>query len=47
MRLTLFWDDNLAGDRDYAKALFRAVAPLRKWWSSQVTVQAGGGCVRI
>ena len=40
-KVVIFWDDNLANDRDYAKALFRAIAPYRKWWSSQASVQAG------
>lgn len=34
----VFWDDNLAADRDYAAALFRALAPLGKWWTSQTTM---------
>jgi len=34
----VFWDDNIAADREYAKELFRAIAPYRKWWSSQATV---------
>ena len=36
----IFWDDNLASDRNYAKALFRAITPYRKWWSSQVSIHA-------
>ena len=36
----IFWDDNIAGDKEYAKELFRAIAPYRKWWSSQATVHA-------
>jgi radical SAM superfamily enzyme YgiQ (UPF0313 family) len=36
----ILWDDNLAGDMEYAKALFRALAPQRKWWSSQASIQA-------
>ncbi len=40
-RVIIFWDDNLAGDMAYAKALFRAITPYRKWWSSQATTQAG------
>jgi radical SAM superfamily enzyme YgiQ (UPF0313 family) len=36
----IFWDDNIAGDRQYAKDLFRAITPHRKWWSSQATIQA-------
>ena len=37
----IFWDDNIGADREYAKALFRAIAPYRKWWSSQASVSAG------
>ncbi len=40
-KVIIFWDDNLACDREYAKALFRAIAPYKKWWSSQVSIQAG------
>ena len=36
----IFWDDNIAADREYAKELFRAITPYRKWWSSQATIQA-------
>ena len=36
----IFWDDNLAADREYAKALFRSIAPYRKWWASQVSIHA-------
>ena len=36
----IFWDDNLTADRQYAKDLFRAITPYRKWWSSQATIQA-------
>ncbi len=39
--VVIFWDDNIAGDMDYAKRLFRAIAPHRKWWSSQASVHAG------
>ena len=37
----IFWDDNIAGDMEYAKGLFRAIAPYRKWWSSQASIHAG------
>ncbi len=37
----IFWDDNIAGDREYAKELFRAIAPYRKWWSSQASIRVG------
>jgi radical SAM superfamily enzyme YgiQ (UPF0313 family) len=40
-KLIIFWDDNIAGDLEYAKSLFRAIAPYRKWWSSQASVHAG------
>ncbi len=40
-RVIIFWDDNLAGDMGYAKELFRAITPYRKWWSSQAAIQAG------
>ncbi len=39
-KIIIFWDDNIAADKEYAKELFRAIAPYRKWWSSQATVQA-------
>jgi radical SAM superfamily enzyme YgiQ (UPF0313 family) len=39
-KVIIFWDDNLASDRDYAKTLFRAIAPYNKWWSSQVSIHA-------
>ena len=40
-KVIIFWDDNLACDREYAKSLFRAITPYRKWWSSQASIQAG------
>jgi radical SAM superfamily enzyme YgiQ (UPF0313 family) len=40
-KVIIFWDDNIAGDREYAKALFRGIAPYRKWWSSQASIHAG------
>jgi radical SAM superfamily enzyme YgiQ (UPF0313 family) len=36
----IFWDDNIAADKEYAKELFRAITPYRKWWSSQATIHA-------
>src|SRR5208283_2029390 len=36
----IFWDDNIAADKEYAKQLFCAIAPYRKWWSSQTTILA-------
>ena len=40
-KVIIFWDDNLANDREYAKSLFRAITPYKKWWSSQASIQAG------
>jgi len=40
-KVIIFWDDNIAGDLAYAKELFRAISPYRKWWSSQASVHAG------
>jgi radical SAM superfamily enzyme YgiQ (UPF0313 family) len=34
----VFWDDNLGANPAYAKAVCRAIAPLRKWWTSQTTL---------
>jgi radical SAM superfamily enzyme YgiQ (UPF0313 family) len=39
-KVVILWDDNLAGDIEYAKALFRALAPHGKWWSSQASIHA-------
>jgi radical SAM superfamily enzyme YgiQ (UPF0313 family) len=36
----IFWDDNITADKQYAKELFRAIAPYGKWWSSQATISA-------
>jgi radical SAM superfamily enzyme YgiQ (UPF0313 family) len=40
-KVIIFWDENIAADLEYAKALFRAIAPHRKWWSSQASIAAG------
>jgi radical SAM superfamily enzyme YgiQ (UPF0313 family) len=34
----VFWDDNIGANTQYAKELFRALAPLKKWWTSQTTM---------
>ncbi|MBV9469282.1 MAG: B12-binding domain-containing radical SAM protein [Abitibacteriaceae bacterium] len=34
----VFWDDNIGAHPRYAKELFRALAPLQKWWTSQTTM---------
>jgi radical SAM superfamily enzyme YgiQ (UPF0313 family) len=39
-KVVILWDDNIAGDIPYSKALFRALAPHRKWWSSQASIRA-------
>jgi radical SAM superfamily enzyme YgiQ (UPF0313 family) len=39
-KVVILWDDDIAGDLEYAKTLFRAIAPHRKWWSSQAGVHA-------
>jgi radical SAM superfamily enzyme YgiQ (UPF0313 family) len=39
-RVIILWDDNIAGDIAYAKSLFRALAPHRKWWSAQASLHA-------
>ncbi len=40
-QVIIFWDDNIAADRGYAKEVFRAITPYRKWWSSQASIHAG------
>jgi radical SAM superfamily enzyme YgiQ (UPF0313 family) len=40
-KVIVFWDDNIVGDMEYAKSLCRAIAPYRKWWSSQASIHAG------
>jgi radical SAM superfamily enzyme YgiQ (UPF0313 family) len=39
-KIIIFWDDNITADKEYAKELFRAITPYRKWWSSQATIHA-------
>ena len=39
-KVIILWDDNIASDIAYAKALFRALAPYKKWWSSQASIHA-------
>jgi radical SAM superfamily enzyme YgiQ (UPF0313 family) len=39
-KVIILWDDNIAGDLGYAKELFRALAPHRKWWSCQASIHA-------
>jgi radical SAM superfamily enzyme YgiQ (UPF0313 family) len=40
-RVLVFWDDNISADMEYAKELFRAIAPYKKWWTSQASIRAG------
>ena len=40
-KVIVFWDDNLSADLAYAKELFRAIAPYKKWWTSQASTRAG------
>jgi radical SAM superfamily enzyme YgiQ (UPF0313 family) len=40
-KVIIFWDDNIAADLAYAKELFKAITPYRKWWSSQASIHAG------
>jgi len=37
-KFIFFVDDNIIGDKDYAKKLFKALIPLKIYWISQATV---------
>ena len=37
VRRVVFWDDNIIANRDYARRLFAAIAPLKVRWISQAT----------
>jgi radical SAM superfamily enzyme YgiQ (UPF0313 family) len=39
-RAVVFWDDNIGANPRYARELFEALTPLRKWWTSQCTANA-------
>jgi len=39
-KVIILWDDNIAGDVEYAKRLFQALTPHRKWWTSQASIHA-------
>jgi len=39
-RAVVFWDDNIGANPRFAKELFQALAPLKKWWTSQCTANA-------
>lgn len=36
-RALIFWDDNIGANKAYAKELFKAIAPFKRWWTSQAT----------
>lgn len=40
-KVIIFWDDNISADLEYSKKLFKAIAPYKKWWSSQASINAG------
>jgi radical SAM superfamily enzyme YgiQ (UPF0313 family) len=40
-KVIVFWDDNISADLEYAKELFRAITPYKKWWTSQASTKAG------
>ena len=37
-KVVILWDDNIAGDIAYAKRLFKALTPHRKWWSCHIVI---------
>jgi radical SAM superfamily enzyme YgiQ (UPF0313 family) len=37
-KMVWFWDDNLTADRAYARRLFAALRPLRRWWWTQASI---------
>ncbi len=37
-KMVLFWDNNLTGNKQYAKELFRRMIPLKKRWFSQLSI---------
>jgi len=47
----IFWDDNITADKQYAKDLFCAITPYRKWWSGQddelLEAAARSGCKQL
>ncbi len=36
-RALIFWDDNIGANKIYAKELFKAIIPYKRWWTSQAT----------
>jgi radical SAM superfamily enzyme YgiQ (UPF0313 family) len=39
-KMVWFWDDNLMADVAYARELFTALHPLRRWWWTQCSIEA-------
>ena len=37
-KMIWFWDNNLTGNKEYAKALFREMIPLKRRWFSQTSI---------
>lgn len=37
-KIVWFWDDNLTIHRDYARQLFQALIPYKKWWLTQASM---------
>lgn len=37
-KVVWFWDDNLTANRPFAKELFKAMIPLKKWWLTQASM---------
>ena len=57
-KMVIFMDNNLIGNKRYAKELFRKMKPLKKWWFSQLsidmakdkelmTLAAESGCIAV
>jgi Fe-S oxidoreductase len=40
-KVIVFWDDNISADMEYSKEMFKAIAPYKKWWTSQADITAG------
>jgi len=40
-KVVVFWDDNISADMEYAKEMFKAITPYKKWWTSQASIKAG------
>lgn len=40
-KVVVFWDDNISADMEYAKEMFKAITPYKKWWTSQASIKVG------